>query len=42
MQNSQEKIDSQSKRKNKGFCLPLTKSKPPMPPVKKPKKEKNS
>lgn len=41
MENSQEKGNNRSKSKKKGFSLPMTSSKPPMPPVKQPKKEDN-
>lgn len=41
MQNSQEKGNNQNKSEKKGFSLPTTTLKPPMPPVKQPKKDDN-
>lgn len=41
MQNSQKKDGNKSNGKKKGFSLPTTSSKPPMPPVKQPKKKNN-
>lgn len=40
MENLCEKRNNEGKRKNKGFTLPSTTSKPSMPPVKPPKEEK--
>lgn len=39
MGDSQDKKKSQDKIEKRGFSLPTTSSKPPMPPVKEPKKE---
>lgn len=38
---SQVKENNQRKSNKKGFSLPITTSKPKMPPVKPPKKENN-
>lgn len=41
MTTQNEKGTSKNNNEKKGFSLPLTSSKPPMPPVKPPKKEKD-